>query len=182
MAEGASLSLTDRTKGPAAPIIVTALMGAADFAWVNGLRQAHFPPERNKLPAHITLFHHLPPSAEAELAGILARSCGSPAPHTKLIDVINLGGGVAFGVESPALLDIRQEIADVFHRSLTPQDAAAPRLHITIQNKVLPEDARALTQQLRSDFKPRAFAISGLAMWWYRGGPWELIKSYSFRG
>ena len=61
-----------------APIIVTALMGGADFAWADGLRRAHFPPERNWLPAHITLFHHLPPSLLDEVAARLKRlPCGT---------------------------------------------------------------------------------------------------------
>ncbi|RZL99804.1 MAG: 2'-5' RNA ligase family protein, partial [Sphingomonas sp.] len=46
----------------AAPIIVTAVFGAEDFAWADGLRRAHFPPDRNIVPAHLTLFHHLAPS------------------------------------------------------------------------------------------------------------------------
>ena len=44
-----------------APLIVTALLGRADHAWLDGERQRHFPPERNQLPAHLTLFHQLPP-------------------------------------------------------------------------------------------------------------------------
>ncbi len=48
----------------AAPLIVTAVMGAADFLWADKLRQTYFPPERNALPAHISLFRHLPPSLE----------------------------------------------------------------------------------------------------------------------
>ncbi|HEX4873414.1 MAG TPA: 2'-5' RNA ligase family protein, partial [Sphingorhabdus sp.] len=41
-----------------APIIITATMGSADQSWANRMRQAHFPPERNFLSAHITMFHH----------------------------------------------------------------------------------------------------------------------------
>lgn len=182
MAESADFRLMHQADGQAAPIIVTALMGAADFAWANGLRQAYFPPERNKLPAHITLFHHLPPSSKEELASNLARISASRPPEASLVDVMNLGRGVAFRVESPALLKMRNEIAATFHGSLTPQDNVPPRLHITVQNKVPPEDALALLQQLRSNFHPRPLVISGLAMWWYLGGPWEPIRSYSFRG
>ena len=55
----------------AAPIIVSALFGDADLAWLDALRRAHFPPARNQLPAHLTLFHHLPPSIEGELGARL---------------------------------------------------------------------------------------------------------------
>ena len=170
------------TDGVPAPIIVTALMGAADFAWADGLRRAHFPPERNWLGAHITLFHHLPPSALEEVAGRLKRLGAGPRPAARLTDVMLLGRGVAYRVESPELLAMRAELADAFAGMLTPQDQAKPRLHITIQNKVTPDAAKALADKLRADFRPRPLAIAGLAAWHYRGGPWELAMKAMFRG
>ena len=170
------------TDGVPAPIIVTALMGAADFAWADGLRRAHFPPERNWLGAHITLFHHLPPSALGEVAGRLKRLGAGPPPTARLTDVMLLGRGVAYRVESPELLAMRAELADAFAGMLTPQDQAKPRLHITIQNKVTPDAAKALADKLRADFRPRPLAIAGLAAWHYRGGPWELAMKAMFRG
>ena len=165
-----------------APIIVTALMGGADFAWADGLRRAHFPPERNWLGAHITLFHHLPPSALEEVAGRLKRLGAGPRPAARLTDVMLLGRGVAYRVESPELLAMRAELADAFAGMLTPQDQAKPRLHITIQNKVTPDAAKALADKLRADFRPRPLAIAGLAAWHYRGGPWEMAMKAMFRG
>ncbi|MES1986025.1 MAG: 2'-5' RNA ligase family protein [Pseudomonadota bacterium] len=166
----------------AAPIIVTATMGDADFAWADGLRRAHFPPERNVLSAHITLFHHLPPSVEDELCERLKMLCAGPPPSATLSDVLHLGQGVAYRIECPALLEMRRDLAEAFHGLLTPQDSAPPRLHVTIQNKVSPEESRALFTALKTAFQPRPFAISGLAAWWYRGGPWEAIRAYRFRG
>ena len=52
----------------AVPLIVTALMGDADFAYFDGLRRHHYPSDRNVLRAHLTLFHHLPMSIEHELS------------------------------------------------------------------------------------------------------------------
>ena len=69
-----SSSATEGLAAPtpaAAPIIVTALLGSADFGWADGLRRAHFPPERNKIPAHISLFHHLPPARLEELMRLM---------------------------------------------------------------------------------------------------------------
>ena len=170
------------TDGVPAPIIVTALMGAADFAWADGLRRAHFPPERNWLGAHINLFHHLPPSALEEVAGRLKRLGAGPRPAARLTDVMLLGRGVAYRVESPDLLEMRAELADAFAGMLTPQDQAKPRLHITIQNKVTPDAAKALADKLRADFRPRPLVIAGLAAWHYRGGPWEMAMKAMFRG
>jgi hypothetical protein len=165
-----------------APIIVTALMGAADFAWADGLRRAHYPPDRNLLPAHVTLFHHLPPSLLEELATRLKRLCAGRAPDARLTEVMLLGRGVAYRIDSPDLMMMREDLADAFAALLTPQDQARPRLHITVQNKVAPEEARALAEDLRQDFRPRPLAIAGLAAWHYRGGPWEQAMKAMFRG
>jgi len=96
--------------------------------------------------------------------------------------VMLLGRGVALRVESPALMALREELADAFAGLLTPQDQARPRLHITVQNKVAPDAAKALAQALRRDFRPRPLAIAGLAAWHYRGGPWEPAMTAMFRG
>jgi hypothetical protein len=166
-----------------APIIITAQMGKADQLWADAVRAAHFPPERNQLKAHITLFHHLPPGHLPEIRGRLAamaREC--PPPPAKLGDVMLLGRGVAYRVDCPALLAMRDELAESFTGLLTPQDQAQPRLHITVQNKVEPAVAKRLHAELTATFLPRSLAISGLAAWYYRGGPWEAIQSWAFSG
>ncbi len=163
-----------------APIIVTALIGAPDFAYLDGLRRTHFPPERNVLRAHLTLFHHLPPSCADELKQLLRDEARGNDPQARLSGLINLGGGVAFRIESPDLEDIRARIAERFAPMLLPQDRNPWRAHVTVQNKVKAPEARALLDQLSADFRPRPLALTGLAAWWYRGGPWEAIAAYKF--
>lgn len=165
-----------------APLILTALLGHADFAWADGLRRTHFPPDRNQVPAHITLFRHLPPSILPELKDRLKRLAPVPSPIARIIGVLNLGTGVAFHVESPALMDIRDDLAEAFTGLLTPQDQARPRLHITIQNKASPAEAKALYRTMREDFRVQSLTIAGLAVWHYRNGPWELATKALFRG
>lgn len=164
-----------------APIIVSALFGASDFAWLNGLRRAHYPAEKNQLDAHLTLFHHLPPSIEPELKRRLAGLTRTTPPAAVADRMIKLGSGVAVGIRSPELLAIREELASAMADLLTPQDAAAWRPHVTVQNKVRPADAAALHASLTNDFRPRPVRIVALAAWWYRGGPWELICRRPFR-
>jgi hypothetical protein len=166
-----------------APIIITADMGKADQAWANGLRRAHFPAERNQVDAHITLFHHLPPSHLPEIRSRLARLVADyPAPVAFLGDIMLLGKAVAFRVDSPELLSMRAALADSFRGLLIPQDQATPKLHITVQNKVEMPVAKALHAHLLNNFRPRPLAISGLSAHYYRGGPWEHIGRWSFRG
>lgn len=164
-----------------APIIVTATIGPEDLGWADGLRRAHFPPERNQLPAHLTLFHHLPPSLLGEVKRLLSGEARTATqPVARVARLTSLGRGVALAVDSPGLVAIRARLAAALHGALTPQDQAGWRPHITIQNKVSPTEARALLQALREDFAPRPIAITGLALHWYRGGPWEPIAGYGF--
>ncbi len=167
--------------GPAAPIIVSAIFGPEDFAWLDGLRRAHFPPDRNQLSAHLTLFHHLPPSLAPELKQRLVELTRTTRPPAIASAVMSLGRGVALRVDSPELGAIRDELAQAFAGLLVPQDAAGWRPHVTVQNKVSPQAARALYAELEQDFKPRPIAIVGLAAWWYMGGPWSPLSRHMFR-
>lgn len=167
--------------GGPAPIIVTALMGRRDQAEFDALRRAHFPPERNYLDAHLTLFHHLPPSVEDELKRRLSEvTRGQRAPVAKAAGLMSLGRGVAVKIESPGLTAIRRDLCEAFGSVLTPQDAGGWRPHVTIQNKVAPAMAKLLLGALSKEFRPREVEIAGLATWWYRGGPWEAISRHMF--
>src|SRR3546814_16303492 len=92
-------------------------MGAADQRFFDALRAAHFPPERNYLAAHITLFHQLPPSCLDELDRLFRRiAAATPPPAAMLPEVSSLGQGLAFRLASPDLLAIRPHIPDPFPR------------------------------------------------------------------
>ena len=163
------------------PIIVTALFGRADQAWFDGLRRQYFPPERNQLDAHLTLFHHLPPSIAEELKHRLVEETrGVRAPHARAAGLMSLGRGVAFRIEAPELAAVRARLAEAFAGLLTPQDAGGWRPHVTVQNKVQPNVAKLLLTELQRGFRPRAVEIAGLATWWYRGGPWEPLSRHMF--
>ncbi len=165
-----------------APIVVTALFGDGDNGWLQELRRTHYPAERNRVPAHLTLFRHLPPSLEAELKQRLSVYAATRPPRAVLAGIIDLGEGTAIRVESEELEDIRHDLAEAFRGMLTPQDMAPWRPHVTIQNKVEPRAARRLQAELRATFQPRPLDISGLASWRYLGGPWEPIRTHAFRG
>ena len=50
--------------------ILTADLDDASFDLLDVLRRAHFPPERNFLSAHLTLFHRLSPAQIADLRSV----------------------------------------------------------------------------------------------------------------
>jgi hypothetical protein len=165
----------------AGALIVTAEIAQRDFSWIEGLRRAYYPRERNRVPAHLTVFHSLPPSAETEVRGRLSRAVQGRAPAATIEGLMDLGGGVAFRIVSPDLDRIRDELADGLHGILGAQDNGGWRPHVTIQNKVAPKVARALKKSLESGFAPRPLAISGLGLHRYLDGPWERVAVYSFR-
>jgi len=164
------------------PLIVTATFGADDHAWLEGLRRAHYPPELNRVPVHLTLFRHLPPSTGRELGQRLADYGAAPPPRARIVDVMDLGEGTAFRVDSEELEDIRLDLAEALRGLLIPQDQAAWRPHITVQNKVVRRDAIALQKDLQLGTFPRPLTIRGLTSWRYLDGPWEQVRAYPFRG
>lgn len=166
----------------AGSLIVTAELGAPDFAWLDQLRRTYYPPERNRVPAHLTLFYALPPSIEAEIRSRLSNLAQRRPPRASLEGLMDLGGGVAFGVASEDLDQLRDELASSLHGALGAQDCAGWRPHITIQNKVSNKVARQLIQSLGNRFSPRPLMVKGLALHRYLDGPWQRIAFYPFRG
>ena len=165
----------------AGALIITAELAQGDFSWIEGLRRAHYARDRNQVPAHLTMFHALPPSAEGEVRSRLSQIVRRPIPVAMIAGLIDLGGGVAFRVVSPDLDRIRDELADDLHGLLGAQDDRGWRPHITIQNKVAPRIARALKDSLERGFSQRPLGIRGLGLHRYLGGSWEPLADYPFR-
>lgn len=148
--------------------------------WLDGLRRAHFPPSRNHLSAHLTLFHALP---GAEFDGLRAdiAEAAERAPFALVVDGLRfLGRGVAYTVRSVELEALRTGLARRWAVHLTPQDRQRFAAHVTIQNKVDPGEAKALFGDLSRDFRPRDAEAVGLELWWYDGGPWERAEEFAF--
>lgn len=170
------------------PLVLTARLPAALFGQMQGLRRAHYPPERNHVPAHVTLFHALPPSALNEVHRLVARACAAaPPPAAQLAGVLDLGTGTAIAVHSPPLEALHADLAQALHGLLGLADESRPRFHITIQNKVSRSDARALQAALRGQFAGRAFAFAGIDLHALQrlpegGGTWQADHQWSFRG
>lgn len=168
--------------GAEAALILTLALDDASFARFEGLRRRHFPADRNFIPAHLTLFHHLP---GAELASIQAELAASAARQQRLALEVEglrfLGRGVAFTLRSPELLQLRGRLAEAWAPWLGPQDRQPFRPHVTVQNKAAPAAARELHATLASGFAPFNAEGRGLLLWRYLGGPWEPVLEVPFR-
>ncbi|MCJ1959622.1 2'-5' RNA ligase family protein [Novosphingobium mangrovi (ex Hu et al. 2023)] len=165
---------------PGAPLLVTALLPPEVQGWADALRAAHFPPERNRLRAHVTLFHALPPSVEAEVIQVLKDLTRNPPPQAQIMGLLKLGRGTAIRIESPAMVECHAEIAERMHGLLTRQDAQPLRLHVTIQNKVTSQEARALQVQLGPTLELRPFRFRGFGLYAWEDGLWRPIKDLHF--
>lgn len=168
--------------GPA-PLILTLDLDRASFDRLDGLRRVHFPSHLNHIPAHVTLFHALP---GAEEPAILLRLSGivrdlAPMP-LRVAAVMPLGRGTALRIEAPEGAALRARLAEAWRDWLTPQDRQGWRPHVTVQNKVAPEAARQLQEELRAGFAPWEATAEGLRLWRYRGGPWEPAGRFGFAG
>src|SRR3954447_10433395 len=147
----------------ARPLILTATLAPPEQAWLDGWRAEFFPPERNHLAAHLTLFHALPgadrEAIEATLADVAARTPPVPA---RAAGLRFLGRGVAVDVHAPALVTLRAQLAADWTGRLTRQDEQSLRPHVTVCNKVTPELAREVERELAARFAPRACTLPGL--------------------
>ena len=172
---------TSGQAGAVRPLIVTAVLAEPAQSALDALRARHFPPERNVLAAHVTLFHALPGEREAEVDAELARAADRDPPAAVVGAPRLLGRGVALRIEAPAVLGWRTAAADRWREWLTPQDRGKKELHVTVQNKVDPEQARALQRDLalRPEESTRVVA---LALWRYDGGPWLPVRRHPYRG
>ncbi len=156
------------------PLILTLGLEESAFAWFDALRRAHFPPERNVLSAHLTLFHALPGGErEAVLSAIQDAAIKTPRLALEVTGPWSLGRGVAYRVRSAELDRLRSRLAVAFAPWLTPQDRAGFRAHVTVQNKADPAAARALLERLQAEFEPFQMQGESLLLWRYLGGPWE---------
>ncbi len=164
------------------PLIITLAFDDAGQERFEALRRRHFPPARNLIPAHCTLFHHLPGEAEAEVRAVLERAAGAtPVMRLMVAGLRFLGRGVAYDIAGVELLALRGALAKIWRETLTPQDRQSFRPHVTIQNKVDPVAARALFEELAAGLEPYEVEGRALRLWRYRGGPWDGAGTFPFR-
>jgi 2'-5' RNA ligase len=164
-----------------APLILTLTLDERSFAFFDEQRRRYFPPDRNVIPAHLTLFHHLPGEEIETITGVLDATAQKQAPFSlQATGLRSFGRGTAYQFESTDLASLHQSLAAQWSLWLTVQDRQKLQPHITVQNKVEPDVAKALLAQLTAEFEPFPIAGIGLDLWWYRNGPWEKAGSFPF--
>ncbi len=163
-----------------APLVVTLLLADDAQRTFDRLRAEHFPPGRNHLAAHVTLFHALPGEHLAAVSADLRAAAQRPAFGVAVTGLRLLGRGVAYTLRSPELAELREELASGWRPWLTRQDQQRHSPHVTVQNKVEPATARLLHERLGAAFVPWTAPARGLGLWRYLGGPWEPVAEHPF--
>jgi 2'-5' RNA ligase len=165
------------------PLILTLRMDDLSQQGFDRLREEHFPRARNFIPAHLTLFHKLPGDREREVSQALEDLCRRQGPFSlTATGLVFMGRGVGYRLESQTLQSVRRRLADEWWPWLGAQDRQGFRPHVTVQNKVEPEEARSLHRSLEATFAPFEVGAEGLRLWRYLGGPWEPVGSFGFGG
>lgn len=165
------------------PLILTLKLDSTSFDRLNVLRQQYFPHDRNFLSAHVTMFHALPGEHELEIRETLKAICAHTAQFPVTFPSLRfLGKGFAAELEAPELVRLHQRLSTGWQSWLTPQDRQKYKPHVTIQNKVAPEIARAEYEQEARGWEPLQGSGEGLLLWSYRGGPWERVEAFEFLG
>ncbi len=160
--------------------IVTLALDAPSQAWFDEMREAHYPPALNRIPAHVSLFHALPGDGPVRYALRAAAEAQATFP-LQVEGVRSMGRGVMYTLDAPPLLRLHRALAEQFKTFLTPQDKQPLRPHVVVQNKVEPAEAKALLAVLQAGFERRTVEGVGLDWWEYLGGPWRLLERFQFR-
>lgn len=163
-----------------APLILTVKLDEDSQQYFDELREAHFPAERNYLAAHLTLFHHLPPNQLQLINDIESIVSRNQTLSLQVTEVKSIGNGVAFQIECPPLGQLHSYLQKLWFDWLTPQDRQRLWAHVTVQNKVSPEQARALKAQLTAKFEPFTAKGIGLSLYEYKNGPWDFVRDFDF--
>ncbi|MCQ8185595.1 2'-5' RNA ligase family protein [Parvularcula maris] len=163
------------------PIIAALLFREEDQKLFQEARDRWFPPRLNQVPAHLTLFHHLPGREPDAVEQAVRGVCSSTEPFDLMAEkLVPLGGGFAYLLPSQKLSRLRADLAECFEGQLTKQDASGFRAHVTVQNKVTPDTAKLCLEEHTKTFEAFTVRAEGVKLWFYDGGPWEAFASIPF--
>ena len=164
-------------------MILTLGFDSRSFARLAAERERHFPPARNFIQVHVTLFQQLADHAHLRLLADLAAEASTvPVLTFEATGIVDFGGGAAIEVACPSARELQTRLRRRWSDILTPGDDRPRQLHVTVQNKVYRDTARKTQAALRAGFTPWQGLFDRLLLWHYRGGPWEPAKTFPLTG
>lgn len=161
------------------PLVVTLQLEGAAQERFEAARAELFPRGGTAVGAHVTMFHALPAYLRQDVEAELGRLAATPPFPIRVVEVFSLGRGVAYRLAAEEAQELHRRLQDRWRPHLTRQDAQSFRPHVTVQNKVEPEVAKATLERLQTTFRPEVTSAVGLELWRYDGGPWTLLRRWS---
>jgi hypothetical protein len=138
---------------PAGPLILTLSLDKASHQFLTGLRQKYFPPHRNFLSAHVTLFHAIPPQRISELDGYLEGICkeqkgwdvfiGEPKKMGKggvMVSVRERPSGTIEAIREDLLYNMKRNAGGNEDRLSEQDQRRMGKPHVTVLNKAESEE------------------------------------------
>lgn len=163
------------------PLILTFKLDAASQECLDGWRLRYFPSARNYLKAHLTIYHQLPGQNLKEIAEALQTFVSTQeAVNLRFNGLITRAGFVGIAIASPALIETRAKLSQMFGSTLRAQDKQLYRPHVTITNLGSPKEAEKCFAELGREFRTWEGQAQGLELFHYRNGPWEIAQSFPF--
>ncbi|KAK4936394.1 hypothetical protein LTR10_022720 [Elasticomyces elasticus] len=150
---------------------------------LTSLRDKYFPPDLNKLAAHIALFRALPGSQLPRLEHDIASLTQSRAPFSILANKpfrMRQGVGIHVKDDTGGLKSVYEELKVQWTSFLSQQDRSfAP--HYTVQNKVADDAIVDQTlRELTDQFHGSHGQALGLSLYRYERGYWKKVKDFMF--
>ncbi|MCS6986527.1 MAG: 2'-5' RNA ligase family protein [Sphingomonadaceae bacterium] len=164
-------------------VVLTLRLPARLQERLEALRRRYYPPARNRVPAHLTLFRQLPGPALDEVTDAIAQEAVRTPPFPfQLLPPRAWGGAIVLPVTSEDLMDLHARLAERMALLLGAADRGPYRPHVTLANH-LDLDARPVVLGALSARWPRpeGAVAEGLTLWQLepRGG-WLLLVTRRF--
>ncbi len=155
-------------------LVITARPDPSALQRFDEMRRALFPSGRNKVPAHISLFHNLPGQLFETLMHDIASALPGCSPLAETSGVRFLGKGIAYMIAAPGLKQLHGVLSDRYADHLIAQDRQTYSPHVTVMNKADPVQARAESDRLTAAFAPMRMVLTAVDLWLYLpDGTWQ---------
>jgi 2'-5' RNA ligase len=158
---------------------------------MSAMRDKYFPPERNTVRAHLTLFNALPESKmKSSIVPLLQEVAAATGPfriRVKRPFQMKEGFGVNMSPREgpPPLKDLLVKLRGTWKEEgfLSDQDSAPRGMHYTLMNKVSDkEKLEAAFEEFKESWTGDEGIVDGLELFRYHKGRWYWTQSFEFTG
>ncbi len=164
------------------PYILCLKMDAVSLQRLSAWRKQYFPPERNFLEAHLTLYHRLPFTATQLILSTLKTFAQNQLVFPLSFEELTHQGGFLGIKAAPSeVLQVKGALDRAFDLWLAPQDRQKIMPHVTVMNNAPPEATGEALRLLKQEFAPWQGRAEGLQLFRYRQGPWEWVADFLFQ-